>query len=99
MDSSINRSIQEGFKQLQLGDPEAAISYLTPVTNFFPVTNEVIEAMRLAGVAFRRLQYFEASTRYLEDSIREARRLKKPDLEALATEELLTTSRARATHR
>jgi len=98
MDSSTNHSLREGFRLLQSGDPEAAIPHLTLVANLFPVTNEVIEAMRLAGVAFRRMKNFEASTRYLQDSIREARRLKKTELEALAREELTLTAQARVSH-
>jgi|GEM_PF-5897510 len=98
MDSAHN-AIQEGFKLLQQGNAEAAIPHLTSVANLFPVTNEVIEAMRLAGIAFRRIKNFEASTRSLEDSLREARRLKKPELEALAREELVTTVRAKIEHR
>ena len=95
MDSSIHRSIQEGFRLLQTGNPEAAIPYLTSVANLYPVTNEVIEAMRLAGIAFRRMLNLEASTRCLKDSLREARRLKKPELEALAMEELVATAQAK----
>jgi len=89
-----DRSIKEGFKMLQLGNPEAAIELLTPIANQQPVTKEVIECMRLAGIAFRQIENFEASLRYLEDSLREARRFKEPRLEELASEEYATTVRA-----
>ena len=93
--------MQRGLELFHQGEYYLALGRFAHYTSLWPVTEEVVIALQMSGVIYRRLQpaQLDASLRVLEDALTKARELKKPRLEASIIEDLKATVHARQNSR
>jgi len=93
--------LQRGLQLFHEGEYYLALGRFANYINLWPVTDEVVIALQMSGVIYRRIKpaQLDASLRVLEDALTKARELKKPRLEASVTEDLKATVHARQNSR
>lgn len=86
-------SMQTGVQLFQQSQYMDALSHLTRVANEIVISKEVVTAMHLSGIAFRRIGDRTASYRYLSDALKAVKKFNDRQLEAQIQEDFDTTKR------
>jgi len=89
--------LQRGLEFFHDGEYYLALGRFASYMNLWPVTEEVVIALQMSGVIYRRLKppQLDASLRVLEDARTKAKELNNPRLEASVLEDLEATVHAR----
>jgi hypothetical protein len=89
--------LQRGIELFHKGEYYRALGRFAGYTNLWPVTEDVVIALQMSGVIYRRLKpaQLDASLRVLEEALTKARELKNSRLEASINKDLESTVHAR----